>query len=88
MLLSTNQAGGPPLRLAAWHTWEDGGVKVENALEFAAALRRHQVPFDLHIYQKGRHGLGLADKPPFAHPHPWAHDLVFWLRAQKFVAEP
>jgi acetyl esterase/lipase len=68
-----------------WHTWEDQGVKVENALQFAAALRHHGVPFDLHIYQKGRHGLGLADAPPFKNPHPWAHDLVFWLRAQGFA---
>jgi len=68
-----------------WHTWEDTTVKVENSLEFAAALQRNGVPFDLHIYQKGRHGIGLADKPPFANPHPWARDLIFWLKAQNFV---
>jgi dipeptidyl aminopeptidase/acylaminoacyl peptidase len=43
-----------------WHTAEDTAVPVENSLEFAAALRRAGVPFDLHIYQKGRHGIGLA----------------------------
>lgn len=68
-----------------WHTWEDKGVKVENALEFAAALQRADVPFDLHVYQQGRHGIGLADKPPFTNAHPWSKDLVFWLKAQKFV---
>lgn len=68
-----------------WHTWEDKSVKVENSLEFAAALQRHQVPFDLHIYQKGGHGMGLASKPPFDSPHPWAGTLVFWLKAQGFV---
>jgi acetyl esterase/lipase len=73
----------PPCFL--WHTWEDTAVKVENSLEFAAALRRAGVPFDLHVYQKGRHGLGLADKEPFASPHPWANDLIFWLKAQGWV---
>lgn len=73
----------PPCFL--WHTWEDQTVKVENSLEFAAALRRNGVPFDLHVYQKGRHGLGLADKPPFANAHPWSKDLAFWLREQGFV---
>ncbi len=73
----------PPCFL--WHTWEDQAVKVENSLDFAAAMRRCGVPFDLHIYQKGRHGIGLADKEPFAHTHPWAKDLVFWLKAQGFV---
>jgi len=68
-----------------WHTWEDTVVKVENSLEFASALQRAGVPFDLHIYQQGRHGIGLADKEPFKNVHPWANDLVFWLKVQKFV---
>jgi hypothetical protein len=29
--------------------------------------------------------MGLADKSPFAHPHPWADDCLFWLKAQGFV---
>jgi len=61
-----------------WHTWEDTAVDVENSLQFAAALRAHNVPFDLHVYQKGRHGIGLNDKPPFKNAHPWANDLAFW----------
>lgn len=73
----------PPCFL--WHTSEDTAVPVENSLEFAAALQRSGVPFDLHIYQQGRHGLGLVDKAPFKNAHPWAADLVFWLQAQKFV---
>ena len=68
-----------------WHTWEDKGVKIENSMQFAAALQKAGVPFDLHIYQKGGHGMGLADKPPFDHPHPWAKDLVVWLKVQGFV---
>jgi acetyl esterase/lipase len=68
-----------------WHTAEDTAVKVENSLEFAAALRKNGVPFDLHVYQKGRHGIGLADKPPFANVHPWGNDLIFWLKEQGCV---
>jgi acetyl esterase/lipase len=73
----------PPCFL--WCTYEDKTVPMENSLNFAQALRKNQVPFDLHIYQKGRHGLGLADKPPFANPHPWAADCLFWLQQQGFV---
>jgi len=62
-----------------WHTWEDTAVKVENSLDFAAALRRAGVPFDLHIYQRGQHGIGLANG------HPWTKDCVFWLKVQGFV---
>jgi len=62
-----------------WHTWEDSAVKVENSLDFAAALRRAGVPFDLHIYQRGQHGIGLANG------HPWTKDCLFWLQVQGFV---
>ncbi|MGC8886595.1 MAG: alpha/beta hydrolase [Verrucomicrobiia bacterium] len=63
-----------------WHTYEDNAVKVENSLQFAIALRKAGVPFDLHIYQKGAHGMGLKAKPPFENVHPWANDLLFFLK--------
>jgi acetyl esterase/lipase len=68
-----------------WCTYEDKTVPMENSLMFAGALRKNHVPFDLHIYQKGGHGMGLKDKPPFAHPHPWAGDCLFWLKTWGFV---
>jgi acetyl esterase/lipase len=72
-----------------WHTWDDPVVDVENSLDFATALRRAGVPFALHIYQHGRHGLGLGAKPPFEKPHPWVADLHFWLGVQGFLqSEP
>jgi acetyl esterase/lipase len=74
----------PPCFL--WCTFEDKTVPMENTLLFAAALRKNHVPFDLHIYQKGGHGLGLGDRtPPLTHPHPWTGDCLFWLKAQGFV---
>ncbi len=45
-----------------WHTAADGTVPVENSLEFAMALRTNDVPFELHIFPKGNHGLGLGTK--------------------------
>ncbi len=75
----------PPTFL--WHTVQDNAVPVENSLQFATALRKAGVPFALHVYQKGRHGIGLADKPPFKNIHPWGKDLVFWLKAQGFIVE-
>jgi len=75
----------PPCFL--WCTYEDKTVPMENSLMFAEALRKNHVPFDLHIYQKGRHGLGLNGKPPFANPHPWANDCLFWLKQQGFMTD-
>jgi len=74
----------PPVFL--WHTWEDNAVPVENSLQFAEALRKAGVPFDLHIYQKGGHGLGLgSNKWDPEHRHPWTQDCIFWLKTQGFT---
>ena len=43
-----------------WHTANDEGVPVETSLLFAIELSKHKVPFELHIYPDGMHGLGLA----------------------------
>jgi acetyl esterase/lipase len=74
----------PPAFL--WHTYEDKGVPVENSTMFAEALRKAGVPYDLHVYTKGGHGLGLGtrDWDP-AKRHPWTADLAFWLREQGFA---
>jgi acetyl esterase/lipase len=66
-----------------FHTQDDSAVPVENSLLFAAALRREQVPYELHVYEKGRHGVGLAqDKPALA---TWPTLLENWLRARNFL---
>jgi acetyl esterase/lipase len=69
-----------------WHTSEDKGVSVENSLLFAVALRKAGVPFDLHVYQKGPHGLGLGsrDYDP-AKWLSWTRDCIYWLKAQGFA---
>lgn len=70
----------PPCFL--WHTVEDREVPVENSLLFANALRKAGVPFSLHIYEKGAHGLGLGlpDQPV----PPWADQLWYWLGERNF----
>lgn len=68
-----------------WSTEEDKTVPVENSLQLAAALRRAGVRFDLHIYERGGHGIGLGNKKfDAANFHPWTRDCEFWLRERKF----
>ncbi len=74
----------PPTFL--WHTYEDTAVPVENSLQFAEALRKAKVPFDLHVYQKGQHGIGLGSRDlDFKNLHPWTQDCLYWLKAQGFI---
>jgi len=58
----------PPTFL--WHTAADLAVPVENSMDSAAALHKNGVPFALHIFERGKPGLGLADKPPFKNSIP------------------
>lgn len=45
-----------------WHTFSDGNVPVDNSLLFAESLKKAEVPFELHIFPNGNHGLGLGTK--------------------------
>ncbi|MCU6709700.1 alpha/beta hydrolase [Paenibacillus sp. J5C_2022] len=66
----------PPTFL--WHTSDDSAVPVENALLLAGALSRCKVPFELHSYQTGSHGLGLAESHPEART--WPDLCSRWLK--------
>jgi acetyl esterase/lipase len=72
-----------------WHTYQDKTVPVENSLEFAAALRRAGVHFDLHIYERGLHGIGLGTRAGYdpAKFLPWTRDCEYWLKQKGFVKE-
>ena len=70
----------PPTFL--FHTEDDAAVPVENSLLFAAALRRNKVPHEMHIYEHGRHGVGLAPNDPALSS--WPKMLENWLRARGF----
>lgn len=45
-----------------WHTTEDNLVYVSNSLKFAAELTKNKVPYALHIFESGEHGLSLSDE--------------------------
>ena len=74
----------PPTFL--WHTAEDNVVPVKNSLVYAQALAEHHVPFELHIYPQGPHGLSTADSltcdgldPKVCVAHGWLDDARRWL---------
>lgn len=68
----------PPFFL--WHTADDAAVPVEHSLLLAAALAAATVPFELHVYEAGVHGLGLA--PDAATASGWPAACARWLAAQ------
>jgi len=75
----------PPTFLV--HTTADTGVPPENSVLFYLALTKHKVPAEMHIYEKGRHGLGLAlnagDRDlPYAS---WPDRCVAWMKGRGFL---
>jgi acetyl esterase/lipase len=68
----------PPAFL--FHTSTDGVVPAENSVQFYLALRKARVPAELHIYEKGRHGVGLALADPVLSS--WPKRLVDWLEGR------
>ncbi len=79
----------PPTFLA--HTNADTGVPAENSLLFALALRKAGVPVELHLFERGQHGLGLGTgssqfkigaDPAF---QAWPKLCATWLKNQGFL---
>lgn len=64
-----------------WHTREDATVPVANSLLLAAAYDRAGVPFALHIFEKGEHGMSTADCVTYHSDSVPAHstDMPRWL---------
>jgi acetyl esterase/lipase len=61
-----------------FHTNADIRVPPENSVMFYLALRKHGVPSELHIYQDGKHGVGLAARVPATSS--WPERLIDWMR--------
>lgn len=71
----------PPTFL--FHTNADTSVPPENSVLYYLALRRAGVPAELHIYQEGRHGVGLAPKDPVLST--WPGRLKDWLMVRGII---
>ncbi len=68
----------PPTFL--FHTDSDEGVPPENSVLFYLALRQNHVPAEIHIFERGPHGVGLAQKDPALSL--WPTLLANWFRTQ------
>ena len=44
-----------------WHTVEDACVNVQNSLRYASRMKEHNIPFEMHIYTNGPHGMSLCN---------------------------
>jgi acetyl esterase/lipase len=73
----------PPTFL--FHTAEDKAVPAENSLQYFSALLRAEVPAELHIFERGRHGIGLAAEHGAASA--WPELCAQWLKSHGFIQQ-
>lgn len=71
----------PPTFL--FHTNADTTVPPENSIHYYLALRRASVPAELHVFEKGAHGVGLANDDQALSE--WSTLLANWLRVRGIV---
>lgn len=74
-----------------WHTFNDDTVPVENSLLFAQSMKNNNIPFELHIFPEGQHGLSLCDartgnEDTYINRHAgkWLDLSVEWLKSFAF----
>ena len=71
----------PPTFL--FQTSEDTTVPAENSVHYYLALRKAGVPAEMHVFEKGPHGVGLANDD--AALSEWSKLLANWLRGRKLI---
>ena len=73
-----------------WTTAEDEAVPCENALVYALACAKNKVPYELHVYPKGPHGVSTGKKdvnPDFndAYVTSWIEECTTFFK--RFIEE-
>jgi acetyl esterase/lipase len=66
-----------------FHTANDTVVPVENSVQYFLALRQAGVPAEIHIFENGPHGVGLANDN--AALSPWSALLATWMRGRGLI---
>lgn len=64
------------------HSLDDDVVPVQNSIKYVLAMKKHHVPCELHIYESGGHGYGMA--PGGSTQAMWLEACLKWLEANRF----
>lgn len=70
----------PPTFLV--HATNDKSVLVENSINYYMALKKNNVPAEMHVYETGGHGFGLGVKDTSLH---WTESCKQWLKTYHFM---
>lgn len=71
-----------------WATVNDNAVPSENSFDLALAYKKAGVPFELHVFEKGIHGLALSTEETGRVNDPvqaWINLSITWLKKHGFI---
>lgn len=72
-----------------FHTSADTAVLPENAVRFYLACKKAGVPVEMHIYEKGKHGVGLGRDPKWTGGEQsvatWPDRLAEWMKSRELL---
>lgn len=63
-----------------WHTRDDALIPCEQTLQYSLGLKQMNIPFELHVFESGPHGLSLADKTTASHSYQERKDISIWVQ--------
>lgn len=72
----------PPAFLV--HAIDDNSVPVENSIKYFLALKKYNIPSEIHLYQNGGHGFGLGNNGT---SHYWTKQCEDWLILNNYIVE-
>jgi acetyl esterase/lipase len=79
----------PPVFI--FHTSADAAVLPENAVRFYLACKKAKVPVEMHVYEKGKHGVGLGRDPKWTGGEKslatWPDRLADWMKARDLLGK-
>jgi acetyl esterase/lipase len=65
------------------HAIDDKSVPVENSIQYFLALKKFNVPSEIHLYQNGKHGFGLGREGTSSKN--WTKQCEEWLRINNYI---
>jgi acetyl esterase/lipase len=69
----------PPAFLV--HAKDDNAVPYANSTDFVEALKKHHIPVELYLYERGGHGFGMTNKTS---NQPWMDLCILWMKKEQF----
>ena len=66
-----------------WTTKPDKAISYQHSVWYADAVKAQGIVCEFHLFDHGRHGLGLAEKDPEIHQ--WTRFCEDWLKMRSFI---